>query len=300
MSEFTTGLDVSKWQGAVSYRGVDVDWVVAKATHGESGVDSMFARNRSEIRDAGFSFGAYHWFLPSHDPLKQAQHFVSTVGELTDKDIGLAIDVEDASGRTGAQILDALLTHVREVIRLTGRRPLIYTADWFWAQHIGLDSPELAACPLWVAQYPSTQPDRRPFRQAVAELKGSPRIPLPWARRGILETAWQFDGDGGLRLENGVDVDVNRMRGSVSRLVESTRVDGLWTEGFCSDPERMQRALVTLGYDVGGIDGKVGAKTQAAIARYCEANELLPHEYMDHLNVRYVMQVGRRLAESIV
>ena len=299
---YLAGLDVSKWQGEQDYRGLEgVAFVCAKATDGEAGVDSMWSRNRTAIRAAGISLGAYHWYKPSQCPMKQARHFVETVGPLNADDFGLAIDVEEAGGRKGQDILDGLVEHVREVIRLTGRRPLIYSANWFWSQHIGLDSPELSACPLWVAQYPSTRPDSRPFDVAANALASEPTIPMPWAKRGMVETVWQFDGDGGLRLPDGTDVDANRMRGpSVARFAKATRADSNWTPRHIDDVACMQRALTLTGYPLGNCDGIAGPKTRAAMAAFARDYGLETYEIHDAIEKQYVTRVFRTMVDNLV
>jgi len=46
-----------------------------------------------------------------------------------------------------------------------------------------------------------------------------------------------------------------------------------------ADREEVQRLLTTLGYDVGGVDGLIGGRTQAAVRAYQRANGLPPDGY---------------------
>jgi lysozyme len=287
------GLDVSKWQGKIDWSKVPalgVRWAVAKCTHGSTGVDSQFLNNREGIRASGISFGAYHWFLPAQDPIKQAQHFVETAGALQDGDIGLAVDFEEAQGLTGTALLDPLVLHLREVTRLTGRRPLLYTGSWFWTQHVqNLDSAECAAYPLWVAMYPSTRRDAREYRDAVLSLPLDVPVPLPWSKRGLQEAIWQFDGDGGLFLTSTVDVDVNRLRdGDLEGLIQNTYCQDPQALPLTLDPSELQRALNGLGFSVGDVDGKVGPKTKAALESYKVARGLNAQTVRAALEKEYV------------
>lgn len=217
---------------------------------------------------------------------------------MRDDDFGFAIDVEDAESLSGNAVLDPLITMVCKIVEIAGRRPWIYSADWFWSGKMGnLDAPLLAQCPLWVAQYPSTQPDRRSFRDAASALRGAPRVPRPWASRGIRETCWQFDGDGGLRLPNGVDVDVNRMAApSVATFAASQRCELLASRNV-DDVATLQRTLLMIGHDCGKADGIMGPKTQAAIDDFAIARELCPYEIHETPEIEYLRSVKRQPCE---
>lgn len=291
--DFLIGLDVSKWQGSVDYStmsSLNVSWVVPKATHGARSVDSKFYENRDRIRAAGISFGAYHWFLPSHDPIEQARHFVNTVGPLLDTDIGLTVDFEDNEKETykGKALLDPLLICMKEIINLTGRKPLLYTGKWFWASWVGFDSAEAAFYPLWHAQYPSTKRDYRPYADAIRSLPADPDIADPWRRRGIKEVIWQFDGDGGLYLTPNVDVDVNRFRSKdLQGFIDSTKCNSVVIPRT-HDPVELQTALTSLGFDTKGIDGKVGPNTYKAMEDYRLSRNLSQVTFRDKLEEEYL------------
>jgi len=171
--------------------------------------------------------------------------------------------------------------------------PLLYTGKWFWAGSVGVgvDSAEAASYPLWHAQYPSTRRDTRPYRDAVAGLPADPAIALPWESRGLKEAIWQFDGDGGLYLPNGVDVDVNRMRGTLHDFVASTRVGEPPKRRRVDDARELQRALVALDFDPGKIDGIAGPNTRAALSRFASSRVLSgsPADVvLDQLELEYV------------
>ena len=274
MTTYTVGIDVAWPQGpAVDWPSVEragVRFAICKATQGLAGVDPTFARNRDEIRKTSIVFGAYHWFEPAVDPIEQARHFVRTVGPLGELDL-LAIDFEDddRGAVKGKPLLDGVLACLREVERLTGRRPLLYTGRWFYDGSVGFDSAEIATYPLWHAQYPNTKRDARPYAEVVASW-GAASIASPWRSRGLREAIWQGDGDGGAYLPQGIDVDVNRFVGDEAAFVAFARslvVSEPLSPLLAGDAFAVQRALVALGWPL-DVDGKIGPKTRAAIAAF--------------------------------
>src|SRR5262245_31098352 len=69
------GIDVSKWQGTVDWEAVRDDGIAfafARAADGTS-KDRTFATNWAGMEDAGIVRGAYQFFRPSQDPIKQAE-----------------------------------------------------------------------------------------------------------------------------------------------------------------------------------------------------------------------------------
>lgn len=284
-AKWTPGIDVAWPQGPnldwPSIKSAGVEFAICKATHGASptGIDPTFARNRTECRKAGVSFGAYHWVEPAQDPIEQARKFVRVSGPMEPGDVGHALDVEDDDPTAGRptvapeKIIECVTICAREVTRLTGRKPLIYTGKWFSAWRV--DSAEVATYPLWHAQYPSMKRDHRPFAEAIRSLPADPAIAAPWLKRGIKESIWQFDGDGGLFLPQGIDVDVNRMRSSLADFIRSTYVSPALSPLHAHDKFALQAALVELGFDLGktgpngdGIDGDPGTLTRAALALF--------------------------------
>lgn len=81
--------------------------------------------------------------------------------------------------------------------------PVIYTYDWWWACirdgapsygfPQGADVSWAAKYALWMAWYVKGWPKDG----------DAPKIPAPWSEWLF----WQFDGDGGLKLPNGIDAD---------------------------------------------------------------------------------------------
>lgn len=170
--KWTMGIDVSHYQGTVNWEEVAnsrVAFAFAKATGGTSFVDPEFKKNWHGMRANQLYRGAYHFFYASEDPVKQANHFINTIGKLSPNDFPPVLDVETLDNATPALLLQNVLTWLDKVEKETGRKPIVYTDVSFGAQY--LTDSRLADYYLWVAEY-------GPKVKAVPE---------PWTKSG-----WQF------------------------------------------------------------------------------------------------------------
>ena len=80
-SPYLQGVDVSHWDGTISWNMVkrnNISFAFIKATEGEQFVDPKFHYNWSETQANGILRGAYHFYQPNDDPIKQANHFMHT------------------------------------------------------------------------------------------------------------------------------------------------------------------------------------------------------------------------------
>jgi len=148
---FVPGLDVSRWQGVVDWQAVaeaGYKFVFIKATEGTAYIDPCLAANWKGAREAGLKVGAYHFFWPTLSVQKQVQHFLAALGDMK-FDLPLALDVEKPGrGDIGAAVRACL--HLLE--QWDVRKPLVYTAHFFWDDHVASDIG-WDEWPLWVANY---------------------------------------------------------------------------------------------------------------------------------------------------
>ena len=172
------GLDISKYQGNLLKDLHQLDtmhFVICKATQGTTLVDVDFMYNWQRLQQLKLVRGAYHFFMGKDDPVKQAQHFLKTVGNLSRNDIPLIIDIEEGSV-TGTvnkkQLQSSLLTCLQYLHTHSGKKPVIYT-DLSFANTY-LQQPAFAGYPLWLAEYSG-----RP----------APVLPQTWKDKGIV--FWQ-------------------------------------------------------------------------------------------------------------
>ena len=93
------GIDVSHYEGVVNWDKVakyGIHFAFAKATGGLNYTDPQFVHNWHGIRSAAIHRGAYHFFYAGDDPVKQANHFIKTMGKLRTQDMPPMLDVEIA------------------------------------------------------------------------------------------------------------------------------------------------------------------------------------------------------------
>jgi lysozyme len=196
-SERIQGIDVSHFQGTVNWQEVKqagMKFAFAKATEGQSYVDSQFTNNWTNIKAAGLLRGAYHFFDAGVDGNSQAHHFLQTV-QLEANDLPPVIDVEAAASANNAEILQEVQNWLDVVEGTLNRLPMIYTTASFWDSHL---NHNFGKYPLWIAEY------------GVSE----PKIPAGW-------TSWQFWQSSQSGSVEGVagSTDMDYFNGSYSELL---------------------------------------------------------------------------------
>jgi len=198
------GVDVSHFQGDVPWDKLDTSilFAICKATEGHTLLDAKFKENWSTIKNSKRIRGAYHFYLTSDPPATQATFFWDTVGQLEDSDLPLILDIEEGSLRgevTIYQLQKDLLTFLTNLERVSGKRPIIYSNTFFANKY--LDNQELAAYPLWVAEYSSS--------------RTTPELPSAWKNKGWV--FWQKSDTYNLQNAN-EDVDFDLFNGTKEHL----------------------------------------------------------------------------------
>lgn len=153
----TQGIDVSKWQSKVNWQSVKeagIAFAFARATYGDTEVDSQFKTNWQAMKEVGIIRGPYHFFVAADDPTAQANLFLETVGSLDSADLPPVIDVEADSGTSSTLVAD-VRTWLDLVEQGLGRRPIIYTSPSYWNQYM---TDDFGSYPLWVAEYGGSAP----------------------------------------------------------------------------------------------------------------------------------------------
>ena len=201
------GFDASAVQGRIPFwlLSDDIDFVVLKGQQGNDGFDPTFASNVALANDEGVIAFAYAFAypLPHLDPREQARLFVDRTVEAAPAMAPrpLFLDFEwpvpeqwRRWGCTAAQISAWCAACAEEVESYAGVTPVIYTYPDWWAHVSKADVSWAALYPLWLASY---------WNHGWPKGGDAPKLPAPWAEWLF----WQFDGNGGLRLPNGVDAD---------------------------------------------------------------------------------------------
>lgn len=151
------GIDVSHHQGEIDWEAVKatdkqeypIRFVFMKATEGGDHKDRLFVDNFRQAREVGLVRGAYHFYNPNTDPIRQADFFISQV-KLETGDLAPVLDIE-RKPRNKAQLQADLVKFLNRLEQHYGVKPIIYTSYKYRLHY--LDTPELSSYPLWIAHY---------------------------------------------------------------------------------------------------------------------------------------------------
>ena len=137
--------------------------VYMKASEGESMRDRRFRSNWEEAGKRGIRRGAYHFFSPARNPVKQADNFIRVVGELRHADLPPVLDIEKLpSGVSKDELNGNALVWLRLIERHYGKKPVVYAPDSFIRDLLSKELKE--AYPLWVAHYEVDAPLFKDYR----------------------------------------------------------------------------------------------------------------------------------------
>lgn len=143
------GIDISNWQNGINLAVVPADFVIMKATQGNTYVSPDCARQYEQAKAAGRYRGLYHYVDGSGGYAAEAKHFIDSIKNWVGEAI-LAIDWEqEQNSQWGNETY--LENLVKEVKRLTGVNPLIYSMQSRYAQVKAV--ADRNNCGLWIAQY---------------------------------------------------------------------------------------------------------------------------------------------------
>jgi lysozyme len=203
------GIDISKWQTITSYdlinNNPNVRFIIHKATQGNTLVDSKYLANMPRFTKPK---SAYHYYRPKVAGLSQSEFFHRTA---TSNGITLqgppVVDIEgffteDIAYYTSTpksviwkNILDMLV----DVQNRFQKKPLVYTAYYFWRDYIGSGSIIEQTYELMVANYYVT----------------APAIPPDWTDYRI----WQYTEKGTIPGIAG-SVDKDKFKGTEEKFLE--------------------------------------------------------------------------------
>lgn len=152
------GIDISHYQGTVDWKklrgasiqGYPVEFVIMKATEGNSIVDETFEENFRQAKRYNFIRGAYHFFVPSIPAEQQAGHFIRRV-KLENGDFPPVLDIERKGLLTDGQVREQALKWLHIVERHYKVKPIIYTNFKFKLSY--LNDTVFNAYPYWIAHY---------------------------------------------------------------------------------------------------------------------------------------------------
>jgi lysozyme len=176
-SQPLAGVDVSVYQSKANWSQVSnsgTGFAFIKATEGLTSKNTAFPVEWPAAGSAGLLRSAYHYFVPTDDPIKQADFFLNTVGTLGDTDLPPMFDWEITNGLGSKTVVARAQQWLDYVEQNTGRTPIIYTNAAFFNQ---LGNPTgFDRYPLYVSDYQVN----------------CPKVPQPWTNW----TFWQHSSTG--------------------------------------------------------------------------------------------------------
>ncbi|MEZ0483911.1 glycoside hydrolase family 25 protein [Fibrella aquatica] len=151
------GLDVSRHNNRINWDRVAamndgevrMQFVFMKATEGATLGDPTFTRNWKEAKRVGLRRGAYHFYHPTRDPIKQANNFIKRV-TLKKGDLHPVLDFEVTNGVADEKIIDDLQIFLDALEAEYNVRPIIYTNPSLYKRFI---KDNFDVYPLWIADY---------------------------------------------------------------------------------------------------------------------------------------------------
>lgn len=151
------GFDVSHYQGEINWDSIErskgdfpLDFVFIRATAGKSSTDSQFKRNWKDAKRTGFIRGAYHYYRPDENSVKQADNFITHVA-LRKGDLPPVLDIEKIpSGQSMDSLKSGLKRWLDKVEEHYGVKPIIYSGESFYTDFL---KKEFTGYKLWIANY---------------------------------------------------------------------------------------------------------------------------------------------------
>lgn len=152
------GIDISHYQGDIDWpvlarsqqSDFPIQFIFMKATEGGDHSDYRFAENFSKAQEYGFVRGAYHYFIPQTDPVRQADFFIHTV-QLDSGDLPPVLDVETLGRKSVSELQAAVKVWLNRIESHYGVKPILYTSYKFKQRY--LNDSAFNAYPYWIAHY---------------------------------------------------------------------------------------------------------------------------------------------------
>ena len=148
------GVDVSSYQESVDFSRLKeqgVKFAYIKATEGDSHVDRSFDEKWVAASQANVPAGAYHYFSYGVSGTKQAENFITTVGDLSGRlipAVDMELTVEEVYNPPAKDdVVRGLKAFLAVVEEKYGVKPLIYAQKDYWDKYLADD---FSSYPRWM------------------------------------------------------------------------------------------------------------------------------------------------------
>ena len=158
------GIDLSHFNGKINWSKlseidlfdtISLKFIYFKATEGRQLVDQDFGKNWNKAKEKGFVCGAYHFFVPNRDPIKQAENFCSIV-DLRNGDLPPVCDFESSTSMPKDKLKHNIQIFLDKLQDNYGVRPIIYTNKKLYHKIFKEDFPDYQ---YWIAHYDTHEYD---------------------------------------------------------------------------------------------------------------------------------------------
>lgn len=153
------GIDVSHHNGIVPWNHlteleifdtVSLKFVFIKATEGRSLQDPNFQVNWRKAKQKGLTAGAYHFYIPTRDPIEQAKNFCKMV-QLQEGDLPPVCDIEVTNSVSHKKIRKDIKAFLNYLTDYYHTKPILYTNTRMYSDLF--NNEEFTDFPLWLASY---------------------------------------------------------------------------------------------------------------------------------------------------
>lgn len=153
------GIDISHYQElkdiqwdslSIGNKTIPLRFVVMRASMGANSKDKNFSKFWKLAKEHNLTRGAYHFYRPNQDPVKQANNFLSSI-QLESGDLVPILDIEkNASTLSKKELNKNLKIWLKIVEEKYGRKPILYTYYHYYKDYLRGEFDEY---PLWLANY---------------------------------------------------------------------------------------------------------------------------------------------------
>ena len=259
---YLNGIDVSNWQNGINLAAVPADFVICKATQGNSYVSPDCVRQVEQAAAAGKLVGTYH-YISGSGAVAEADFYLNNIKNWIGKYM-MCLDWEsNQNSQWGNE--SYLKQVVQRIIERTGIPPVIYV------QQSRLSAVKAIAdelnCGLWVAQY--------------ANMDQTGYQATPWNEGAYTCAIRQYSSAGRLSGYSG-NLDLNKFYGDRNAWLKYCNPDGAHedTGGSTTPSQPASPTGSTLDLVVGVMQGEYGngdARKAALGSRYDEVQDMINH-----------------------
>lgn len=155
----TPGIDVSRYDEEIDWKMVAAagyKFAVIRATVGDYYTDPRLYSYWSGAKDAGLFVTVYHVLIATKYANKQIDRLYSVLGDRK-PDFPVVLDIEVDSGVSNSANTACIQDCILEIGKHDTRKPIIYTAYYYWKDHV-VASSDWGKYDLWVASYDRSTP----------------------------------------------------------------------------------------------------------------------------------------------